>query len=297
MFSDKKTSSAQDALQDLQAPEYTAVARMQQELVAASLIDQMADRPFAHVSRSFGNEAEVLNPEHTRETHVISLGSGGDILRPMHDFPLAAHYHLVDIMSGWCDGPQSIIEEVEQRLTSLAADATVERIRPGFTALVEKKALEDGALLQRQLQEVTDYDAQPLELRVRWTSPALGLQERHVSIHPVDYDRTKGHRLQSVVATIPETASIGGVLVSGAALPNPEVSRDFIEALAPGTTIIAEVYYNLDDRIPLFGTGEHLNAFTSPCDVTQAPRDALTDKLLAGDGRGVDTLVLYKRAL
>lgn len=87
-------------------------------------------------SNTQGEEAYLVDsyPYADRNTHVISLGSGPDIFRPIFVFPRAKHIHLIDYGKGWGSSFSEMLNELTARIAFLDRRAKLETIEisPGY---------------------------------------------------------------------------------------------------------------------------------------------------------------------
>ncbi len=168
--------------------------------------------------------------------HMIYLASGGDIYRPLFDFPLIQHYHLIDGMARWGTSPQYFISEVTRRLQELSRRAQVTIIKRGFLDIISDEELsvsydvdnrhifEEGILSRPQADE-------PLVLSVEWESSTTGKIKKYFYIHPMDiHNLTK---MQNLLMNIPAEESLVGILEAGYTnLPSLEVFHALMQRLS-----------------------------------------------------------------
>lgn len=247
----------------LEAPATPAeLAAIREELLQASLRDQGAPgREGAFYSNiRAGETPELARAWDTRVAagaHVLSLGSGPDVYRLLHAFPLASDYHLVELGAGWGSGPGEILAEVETRLRAIAPDAQVTRVREGFLRYRPAPALHGSVRIGGKDEQVRGpwrpflrakgqvewkFYLKPVTWEVRWLSPALGPQVRRFHWHAVDFTSADVLRA-SVLGRIPEGERVAGLLVTGIGVPGGEALDALARAMVPGGLYIAEMDY------------------------------------------------------
>jgi hypothetical protein len=232
----------------------------------------------------------MLNVEKAAGSHVISLGSGPDVFRPVHDFPLAQHFHLFDCLAGWGDSPTQVVEEIESRLASIAGGTPPVRLTDGFWASLSPDLRLDGDMLWSNA--VISYPVEPMVWKACWNSPSLGLQEKYVYLHMLDYDNPQ--QLVQHLNAMGNGADLGGLLLASAPWPRPECMDALLKLLRPGSEFVYENYSNTAGE-PV--DSQYADAFAEiqkSCRVTEAPLDAEFNTGLSRWKREVRTYVARK---
>ncbi|HVE14411.1 MAG TPA: hypothetical protein VNI01_13510, partial [Elusimicrobiota bacterium] len=222
-------------------------------------------------SRLHGWEAPYLDPAGTRDGHVISLGSGPDAFRPVRDFPLAGHFHYVDILRGWGAGPGEVIFEFIRRVQHLAAGGRVRLVEPGFVAQAR------GLPIERPPQDFSRHDfgedfwrgwvesgdfRKPLVLEAESGSPRA--PPRRFYLHPLDYSQPE--LVEELLAGIPADRLVG-MLLTGAPVPDDAALALLLDRLAASSgAFVAEVF-----PTPRFR--EFLQALRSRFELRRPPRE------------------------
>jgi len=179
------------------------------------------------------------------DSPLISFGSGPDIFTAMALSPRAKEYHLVDILTGWGSGPRDILSTLHRRLKWLAEGGEVTVVQSGFTSLTGEKVPSAPALFSASYWTGWGYPnpetfrpefVAPLILKVKWTSAALGPQERTVFVHPIDFD----HPPHVEVMREHIQSPLGTIVVTGMTPPNN--FAEYIQHLRPGGRVVLELY-------------------------------------------------------
>ncbi len=158
--------------------------------------------------------------------HVVSLGSGPDIFRPLYNFPLAKHIHLIDVLEGWHPNPNVALLELVRRLENIGPNAHVELIDGGFA---------DANL---------GHPPRPCRWKVSWDSDFSGRQTRYVSLHREDYRDIEA--VQTVLSHI-EAEKIAALFITMARFPEGEALSLFLDKLKVGGVFHADMdYLNLE---------------------------------------------------
>ena len=164
-----------------------------------------------------GAEVSFIDPGATSGTHIISLGSGPDIFRPLRDFPLATDYHLVDGMAGWGAGPRDVIESINVRLEALAtAGGKVTMLDQGFLGRVSDLELKDADALWDRFGLTRELVKSPAVWRVEWNSKSMGPQTKTVYLHAMNYDHPT--QVDWLLESLGK-AELGGIILTGAPVP------------------------------------------------------------------------------
>lgn len=199
---------------------------VREEIRAANFHDRESGRHGAKISNEIEYRAKDIASLGFANSHVISLGSGADIYLPLYLYPQAKYFHLVDLLTGWGDGPQHVIEEVEARIRSLSPQAQVERI----------DRLGDWRLLKDNLQG-------PLIWRARWDSEAAGPQEKLFFLHQMDFrDDQKLNELTSVLYSPNYSGRLGGIVITGISA-NLETRKKLLSLLSSDGSMFTEMLY------------------------------------------------------
>ncbi len=218
----------------------TQAVAFRTEISVVADSDSKAPRRFAWVSALRGTEAEVVDEEAPPNAHIISLGSGPDVFRPIFDFPKVENIHLADIMTGWGTGPHDIVEEISSRLASLGE---VKIIDEGFSADI------DFPIGYRELLGLpSDTLLKPLIWEVKWRSPSEGPQKKRVYLHPLNFRNPVTVSL--LLESIPDQEGLWGTLLTGVIGPSSEIVALFQNKIAVGGYYIDE-YPREDDPEPV----------------------------------------------
>jgi hypothetical protein len=161
-------------------------------------------------SLALGSEFQALDVFQQAEGgHVISIGSGPDVFRPLFDFPKAKHIHLLDSLEGWGDGPFDVLGEIEARLTELGQ---------GVAPLHLVKNATERVWL------------------VKWHVPGVGIMETYFHLHRLNYNSSQ--LMRQMLATIPFADKIVGVVLTGAPKPSPSVLKLVTDRLSEGSKFV-----------------------------------------------------------
>ena len=168
--------------------------------------------------------------------HMIYLASGGDIYRPLFDFPLIQHYHLVDGMARWGSSPQYFISEITRRLQELSSSSQVAIIKKGFLDIISVDELSvpydvDNRHIFEEVILSRPQADEPLVLSVEWESSAAGKIKKYFYIHPMDIHNLP--KIKNLLTNIPAEESLVGILEAGYAnLPSLEVFHALMHRLS-----------------------------------------------------------------
>ncbi len=182
---------------------------LRQEILVANRADQHALRQGARVSNFIENRAREIDSTRVVGSHVVSLGSGPDIYLPMYLYPHAKYFHLVDVLTGWGNGPDVVVHEIRERLKSLNRDVTVEESGKGY-ALVWK---------------------------ISWNSPAFGRIEKFVYLHQMNFQD-----LRSLKPLLNRVDRLGGIVITGIGA-SLKVREFLLARLHPGGSMFTEMVY------------------------------------------------------
>jgi len=202
----------------------------------------------AWVSRLRGTEGPELVRRSLGGQHVLSVGSGADVFRPLRDFPNADHYHLVDVLSHWGTSPRQFLFEMTERLKSLGPDATVRIVKNGFLDQVPAQTRRDGKAFEEYIHRFGEV-LQPLTFEVSWTSKTLGAMKKKFSLHPVSFYSSDQTRI--LLGSLPNHESLGGVLLTGTLPDAPDNLLEMIRSLSPRGAFVVDPYRN-DSRYAAF---------------------------------------------
>ena len=190
--------------------------------------------------RGFESTALPVHPS----GHMIYLASGADIYRPLYDFPLIQHYHLVDLMTGQRGTPQDMIDQIVLRFMDLAPKVEVTRVDPGFLDQLSEEILNQnfsGRDARELINGVVGEQGaiKPLVLKVNWVSPGAGPQEKFFYFHALDMHNSI--YMKRLLDTIPANEPLVGVLEAGySALPTSEGFHALMDRLSPDGHFIFE---------------------------------------------------------
>lgn len=202
------------------------------DIAAAHAAHRASGQGSTHVSNFLFPDASAVTSPFVHDGSVVSLGSGPDIFLPLHLYPTARHFHLVDSLHGWGRGPHHVIEEIETRLTSLQSDTSIERL----DKLGDWRAI-DFSITREHWQALKS----PLIWRVRWTRPFVGSQEKLFYLHQVNYNLPRS--LANFEPHINETSPLIGVLLTGASA-DLSTMQFFLNRLFPQGSMFAEMLYS-----------------------------------------------------
>lgn len=194
----------------------------------------------AWFSQSLGREWQHASPEIGVNGHVISFGSGPDIFRPIFDWPLAKHFHLVDLFTGWGADPLEPLTQILVRLQALGPETNVQIIDRGFLNEFTTGQLQNGEFF-REVVRILPEARTPAKIRVQWKDPALGTQTRFIWLHPMDYNNQG--EAQELINSIPTGDQLTGILATGALMPESKILKKYIfPRLLPGAIVVEENY-------------------------------------------------------
>lgn len=273
-----------------------AVIRFRAEIRDASIeiARDRGDRSW--MSSIHGAQAEVLDPSRAADGHVISVGSGPDVFTPLHDFPLAKHFHLYDWLADWGRlEPKGIIGAIESNLRAIGPEATVELVSAGFAAKLSDEVLDDTRWFRKKVDKNPLLVAEPMTWRVSWESPALGAQERFYHLHPLNYNYPA--QVETSLSAIPAGEDVAGILLTGAPMPGAEIVTRLMGRLRAGGVFVFEEYRELDVE-PSRDYLRSLDAVGAACDVMECPQDRSYDERLrdfSGGRRSCRTMLATKR--
>lgn len=192
------------------------------------------------ISKLRGTESELIDASLGAKGHVISFGSGPDIFRPLVDFPLASHFHLVDLLIGWGTGPGEVIHEFKERIKAINSTADISVIHPGFTARMSPKDLiahpSDPKVIRDQTPHfwlgfrTRDAYREPLVIGARWKDSSGRQQQRMFYLHPLDYN-DEGHMAELGAFLLP-AQKLAGMLVTGTMMPRSAAVNSFLDKMA-----------------------------------------------------------------
>lgn len=232
----------------------TRLQMFRQEVWQASINDSQQPRAYASISVIRGNEAQAIPASAFYGDHIISLGSGPDIFRPLHDFPTAKHFHLVDSMLGWGNSPQAVVDEFYARLKALGRDVQIEVLQLGFIEQLDASTLDDLDAYKMHFNSTQIEELQPLTVQAKWTS-AAGSQSKTFSLHVSNY--LESNSLRAVLARIGSEDRLGAILITGAPVPAPETTLDILVArLKPGGYFVAELFKKPDGEFAMISDAE-----------------------------------------
>jgi hypothetical protein len=185
---------------------------------------------------------ELLNPPAASVSvggHIISFGSGPDIIRPIYNFPFASHYHLFDIMEGWYGGGALAFRELERRLYQIHPGVIVERIDPGFLEFGSPEIVDHFP--PSSYRKGSSPYAGKVTWRLKWKSPAAGQQLKLVTLHLKDYSRLKDGL--EVLAQVPK-GQLDALFISGAFLPKGKALVHYLSEVKSGGLFIADMDFS-----------------------------------------------------
>ena len=187
---------------------------------------------------------------------VISFGSGPDVYRPLVDFPWAKHFHLVDILTGWGQGPGHLVYELYQRLLHLHPDLQMSIVDPGFLQHTGVPTLQvinnylaiNPALLQTGNVLFTEgywgrwYQREsevlcPLVIRLTFTTYDGVRLTKFLYLHPLDFN-DNDHLDILFSSTSIKYNHLVGILITG--IGPPKMLSKLADKLATGGTIVFE---------------------------------------------------------
>lgn len=230
---------------------------LREDISRAHERDLKSQRKNAWASNFVYGRAREIDVKDTSGTHVISLGSGPDIFLPLYLFPEARYFHLVDLISGWGQGPESVVEEIEARLQSLAGGGEVKRLDH-----FSDEEIFDGGKLKLPLQG-------PLIWRVRWVSLKQGPQEQIFFLHQIDFNNSD--QLKAVRDYTTHKAyqgPLGGIVVTGISA-SEKTRRLLLEHLQQGGAMFTEMLYtNKEGQSSSPEDSEILRSLSADYDVT-----------------------------
>ncbi|MFN3194295.1 MAG: trypsin-like peptidase domain-containing protein [Aureliella sp.] len=265
------------------------VDAFRKELQDASKADstQSKERPNASVSRHLEEPTDYINNSDFRETHVVSLGCGGDCLSPLYYFPLASHYHLVDLFQ-WGSDPEGMLSEIVARLKSVHPDATVEVTKQGFLTYCKKNPhlyREQDARIRISLQDsevAKELEANPtkrtlyarenitaeimakpevfcdrVEIRVEWKSASLGAMKKTYYLYGADYNQAAYNNY--ILSGIPDGDRVGAIVKEMAYSPKKEELSKYTDRLMKGGLFITDHGFSKEDGIPIDHSWETMN--------------------------------------
>lgn len=182
--------------------------------------------------------------------HMIYLASGADVYRPLFDFPLIQHYHLVDGLARWGSSPQYFIFEVTRRLKELSPTSKVTIVQRGFLDFISteelSKSYREGNHKEFENEILSrPHTDNPLVLLVEVESPTVGLQNKYFYIHPVDFHHKM--KMTSLLNSIPVDESLVGVLEAGYSnLPSSDVFHMLMDRLSDKGHFIFEYWKTIN---------------------------------------------------
>jgi hypothetical protein len=174
---------------------------------------------------------------------VVYFGSDSAITHALLNFPTAREYHLVDIWGGEAGGrgrsPQEKFNTIRNTLAAIDPSARVEITDNGFTSLFTPVQLGTfRAFRARAAALAADPGIQrPLVMRVRWTSPSQGRQERIIYINYADI--LDPEQLTRFLNRFPERGISGG-LFRGTPLPQPTGLRQILGRMDPSGILVSD---------------------------------------------------------
>lgn len=172
--------------------------------------------------------------------HIISFGSGPDIIRPIYNFPFASHYHLFDLMEGWFGGGELAFRELERRLNHVYPGVKVELVDLGFLEFGSPEMVDQYP--PSSYRRGSSPYAGKVTWRLEWKSPAAGQQVKLVTLHLKDYSRLT--EALEVLDQIPK-GQLDALFITGAFLPKGKaLDRYLSEVKAGGSVIVDMDFYN-----------------------------------------------------
>lgn len=208
----------------------------------AGLRDSASRRDGSQISVIRGQESSSIRSFNQHNTHIISLGSGADIFRPLHDFPFAEHFHLVDSLAGWGKNPQHILDEINARLKSVAINAKVKLVEKGFTKVTTKGQLDSAEIFWDWFVKHQEVVAKPVVWQLTWHDLILGEQQKFFYLHPANYQVPSN--VVSLLSSI--KGILTGIIITGAPAPTEETKSLFLKKLSRGGYYFWELFKTRD---------------------------------------------------
>jgi hypothetical protein len=202
--------------------------------------------PRSAISMLRGGESKLLKTSYIPDGHMIYLGSGADVYRPLYDFPYIQHYHLVDTLTGWGKNPKMVLTEIMRRLSKLAAGARVLELDRGFLNSLTEAELQNEMRSKDEshefIEKVLSRSSQPLILLVEWESRTSGLHKKKFYVHAKDFHDFDGMK---VMIDSMGSEPLIGILASGVdTFPSVNVFNMMMDRLMGAGRFIFEM---LDD--------------------------------------------------
>lgn len=305
------TASPANAQPDTSS-ESERVDAFRKELQDASKADstQSKERPATRVSRHLDEPTDYINNSDFRKTHVISLGCGGDSLSSLYYFPLAKHYHLVDLFQ-WGSDPEQMVTEIIARLKSVHPDATVEVTKQGFLIYCQENPhlyREEAARTRASLQDsevAKELEANPtkrtlyarenisaeimakpevfcdrVEIRVEWKSASLGAMKKTFYLYGADYNDAAYN--DYILSGIPDGDRVGAIVKEMAYSPKKEELSKYMDRLMIGGLFITDHGFSKEDGMPIDQCWETMNELVKNGTFKASKLDYHGPKILSG---------------
>lgn len=194
-----------------------------------------------------GTEWIHLNSSNFLDRAVLYLGSGPDVYRLVHDFPLAKEFHFLDLWTGWGASRQEVLDEAFRRLEQLASvtNASIAVESQGFLAGLSEETLRGKSDLSRA-ERNSHFVDEPILYRLDLRSADGAIDERRFYFHQINF--SDAGKMRVALAKIQERRAIGACLTAGAPTPRWSARRVLRKSLDEGGVIVTETS-DIDDSV------------------------------------------------